>query len=122
MPLEESGNWSEWSKYVLSEIKETREEIKNLNEQLKSLSETMIVNTVNLGEHMKRTTNVEEINQVLLKKMTDIEQAASDKLAIDEYKKSVAILVGKIFGGVGFVVGLVYSIFQILDYLKNLGK
>jgi hypothetical protein len=120
MPLgDNSGDWKQWSQYVLNELKETREEIKNIYEQIKLQGETLLVNTGHLEEHMARTEQVEEMNRVLAEKMNAIEKEKIEKTAVAQYKSDVVILMSKIFGGIGAVAGIVYSIFELIDYLKT---
>jgi len=119
MSVGDPNDWQQWSQYVLSEIKETREEIKNIYEQIKLQGETLLVNTGHLEEHMARTEQVEEMNKILAEKMTAIEKEKIEKTAVAQYKSDIVILMSKIFGGIGAVAGIVYSIFELIDYLKT---
>jgi hypothetical protein len=123
MPIDDgAGDWKQWSQYVIKQIEETNEQIKNIHEVLKIQNDTLIINTQDLKDHMARTEQVEETNKILAQKMDAIEKEKIEKIAVAQYKNDIAVLVTKIFGGIGFIAGVVYSIFQIIDYLMNLKK
>lgn len=110
-----NDEWKTWARFVLNELKEAKDDIKNIYEQLKVLSETLVVNTNHLDIHMMRTENAEKSIHALIVKMTELEKKELENKAVTKYKKDLLIMLGKIFGGIGFIVGLVYTILQIIS-------
>ena len=113
-----TGEWKEWARFVLNELKETKQDIKNICDHIDRHAMILDKNTQYLDEHMKRTEQVEETNKILAKKIDAIEKERTEKVAVAQYKNDVAVAIAKIFGGLALVTGLVYSIFQIIDWLK----
>jgi N-glycosylase/DNA lyase len=107
-----TSNWNEWSRYVLNEIKESRDEIRDILKQLKTLSETMVTNTNHLEEHMVRTENAEKSIHNLTERMTPIEKEIIEKTAIKKYRREIIVFILKVFGAVSTVGGAIWTIAQ----------
>lgn len=114
---ENTNEWNTWSRFVLNEIKETKDDIKNIYEELKKLSDILAINTNHLDLHMMRTENAEKSIHALILKMNEIEKKELEEKAVSEYKLDLLKNIGKIFGGIAFVLGLIYTILEIISHV-----